>query len=119
MTKREKLEKVNREVSKEIFGETCSCVDSEQLCACYVCNEHQPPYSTDWTTAHGIIEKLDLLWFEVGRESVCGVRYDAECHDNPDMKDRVHVMEDTGPLAICKAALEYVREREERRSKMT
>jgi len=64
-----------------------------------------PSYSTDIKIAWEIIEKLDYLWFEVGRENCCGVRYDCVIYNNPELEDKVIVTKSTASLAICLAAL--------------
>lgn len=62
-------------------------------------------YSTDIRAAMNVVEKLNRLWFEIGRENAGGVRWDAIFYNDPDLKDSVHVTADTAPLAICLAAL--------------
>ena len=64
--------------------------------------------TTDIKQAFKAIEKLDNLFFNIGRESCMGTRYDLYTYDDPDMKDKVSLTcEEDLPLAICKLALSY------------
>tara|TARA_Y100000310_G_scaffold189061_1_gene189026 strand:- start:7047 stop:7487 length:441 start_codon:yes stop_codon:yes gene_type:complete len=67
-----------------------------------------PMWSTDISAAWEVVEKLDCLQFNLGRENCAGIRFDAAFYDDLDMKDKVHAMADTVPLAICRAALKAV-----------
>lgn len=70
-------------------------------------------YSISIGAALQVIEKLDCLSFKIDRESCMGVRWDATVYNDPDCKDKVHVMADTAPHAICLAALKFIGEYED------
>ena len=52
-----------------------------------------------------IIEHLNWLWFEVGRENCNGIRYDVLCYNTPRADPEFHAIAETVPLAICRVAL--------------
>ena len=67
-----------------------------------------PDYSNEISEAWKVIEYLDLLWFSVSRESVCGVYHDVTAYGHHDMRDRIHVsVEGSAAYAICIAILKY------------
>lgn len=68
--------------------------------------EDVPHYSTDIAAAFEVVEKLNLLQFELSRENCSGVRWDAICYDDleQDVIWRVSCV-DTAAEAICRVAL--------------
>lgn len=69
---------------------------------------HRPPiFTSDIEMAYEVIERMDLLYFSVGRERCAGIRYDAACYDNDNMLDKMSDTAGTAPLAICLAAWKW------------
>jgi hypothetical protein len=77
-----------------------------------------PQYSTRMSDAWEVAEVISpkYLWFQVGiehlpnGEDTCG--WEVVIYNIPDQQDRVHVSAATAPLAICRAVLLSVCERE-------
>ncbi len=68
-----------------------------------------PDYSNEISEAWKVVEHLNLLWFQIGRESVCGVYHDVIAYGHHDMRDKIHVsVEGSAAYAICIAALKYI-----------
>ncbi len=68
-----------------------------------------PDYSNEISEAWKVIEYLDLLWFSVSRESVCGVYHDVVAYGDYNMRDKIHIaVEGSAAYAICIAALKYI-----------
>lgn len=66
-----------------------------------------PNWSTSLEAAWELLEELNLLWCQVGRENCSGVRYDCHLYNDPEMSDKVNATAPTPALAICKAILKY------------
>ena len=84
--------------------------------------DHVPPYSTDMATAWPVVERLvrrDNLYFGAPhynnkRQSLSQLGYPEGtecwyCVINNKVLNKVVICADTAPLAICRAALLYVR----------
>ena len=65
------------------------------------------PFSTSWFHAISVIDKLNVLYFQVGREFCAGIRYDITIYDDCNMKDKVYIKTEEAAFGICKAALEW------------
>jgi hypothetical protein len=63
--------------------------------------------TTNLSDAWVVVEELNLLWCDVGRENCGGVRYDCTLYDRSDLSDKVNVTADTPAKAVCLAALKF------------
>jgi len=68
-----------------------------------------PDYSNEISEAWKVVEHLNLLWFQVGREGMCGVHHDITCYNDHNKRDKIHISIADSKLAytICIAILKY------------